>query len=77
LCNVETAGVNGAIIGNATLLNNTATAVAAVTQGTVNTATVAVDTTAQEILELTAKWTTANAGNIITCDNASIEIVKM
>lgn len=42
----------------------------------VNTAAVTIDTTATQVVDVTAQWGTASASNTITATNAYIEILN-
>jgi hypothetical protein len=77
LVTVRTAGASGTVIGNGSSSGNVGTAGALVYTGSGTTATVAVDTTAAKLVELTAQWSAANASNTVTLHNASIEVVVM
>lgn len=78
LVTVRTAGAGGTVLANGHVIGILTGVTAALTYApTAITATVAVDTTAAKLIELTYAFSVANASNSITFTNASIEVVKM
>jgi len=73
---VRTDGNGGTCIAQAFITGEYATAVAQAVKGTATTATQAVDTTANKIIEMTFQYGTANGSNTLKVDNAVIELVK-
>jgi hypothetical protein len=66
----RTTGGTGTVIADGTA--NVSTAV----EPLVSTATTTIDTTATQAISVTATWGTAAAGNTITCDAFSIEVLN-
>ena len=77
LVTVRASGGSGTCIANGGLSGEYSTTLAQAVKGTAQTATVAVDTTLSRVLELTFQFGTSNASNILKCENAVIEVVKM
>jgi hypothetical protein len=73
---VRTAGAGGTCLANGVLTDALSTALASAVVLSDQTATVAVDTTATKLAELTFKFGTADPANVLSCDTAWIAVVK-
>ena len=76
LITVRSIGASGTHIGNGRLWSELSTTLAQANKGSATVAAVAVNTTIQNLLELTFQFGTSNAANTLTVHNATIEIVK-
>jgi hypothetical protein len=76
LLTVRTTGSGGTCIANAWLTSEVSTTLAQANKGTAQTATVAVDTTANKEIELTFQFGTSSSSNTLTCIDAVVELVK-
>jgi hypothetical protein len=75
LITCRTAGVSGTIIGECIVWGEYATTFPNFIKGSATTSTVAVNTTAARVFELTFQFSIPYAANTLTCHVASIEVV--
>jgi hypothetical protein len=76
LFTIRTEGASGACMANGFCLNELSTTLAEALKGARQTATAAVDTTVQNIIEVTFQWGTADAANTLACHNGMIWALK-
>lgn len=76
ICTCKTTGASGTLWtqGIFTFFVNSGTVMQG--YGSPNTATVTIDTTAQQAADLTFTWGTASSGNSITCTNLVVEVLN-
>jgi hypothetical protein len=77
LVTIRTNGGSGTVIGNGSVIGNIGSVNGFLYTGSATSTPVAVNTTIQNVLELTFQFATANAANILNCYNASIHRVKL
>jgi hypothetical protein len=77
LLNIRTVGSSGTIIGNGFCQNELSTTAPNYQKGSIITATVVVDTTISNLIELTFQFSAASTSNTITIHNGKIDFMNL